>query len=586
MAIDATKKSARLLQSRRYTSEGLGDAQEAFTRVLDLSAAEIYSQQNYIPSASLPFSESGQNGYYFTTTGTGSATPSNQDVMRYWYRQQLTPGVGNNQVWFFLNAYTASGASSPSIQIIQPGQLTNFISPKYTIPSLAGNNAEVGGYKARLFVDGTEYTQDGNYAFDYKTGVLQWLNGSVAPSIGANVQLTAYQYVGKTLASDQISGYSGSFSGSFQGDGSNLTNVPAGSITGLNLSRIATGTVTGSITTGSDAFVLSSASVDLFKVSNTGVLSGSGANLRDIPAGAISGLNLSQIATGSVSASVNIAGNLFQVVSGSTIPLSISSSGQIRTSQSLVQPNITGAILDAVNIAPLMTNTTSSQTQVAFRIRPTFTGSFSGSNTTNIIADFGSTQVGTQLQVTDVTSGSIYMVNDYSGLPILEATSDTTFKLYSYPYTVLNKTGSDLRLGDSSYSGSTVTVKTDLVLDEGLGHTYRMSQVSSSTSVAAPSGSLFTVSTITFPRSVTFQALVTGYGTSSRDTITGELKSTFKWNTGGALSVVGNNIKFVNADNANSDVNFAISASSMVLTVTGSGTEIYKWHATITTQIV
>ena len=41
--------------------------------------------------------------------------------------------------------------------------------------------------------------------------------------------------------------FSGSFSGSFQGNGSGITNIPASGITGLNLSRIASGSVTASI---------------------------------------------------------------------------------------------------------------------------------------------------------------------------------------------------------------------------------------------------------------------------------------------------------------------------------------------------
>ena len=43
---------------------------------------------------------------------------------------------------------------------------------------------------------------------------------------------------------------SGSFSGSFQGNGSGLTNIPASGITGLNLSMIATGSVTASFNVG------------------------------------------------------------------------------------------------------------------------------------------------------------------------------------------------------------------------------------------------------------------------------------------------------------------------------------------------
>ena len=73
----------------------------------------------------------------------------------------------------------------------------------------------------------------------------------------------------------------------------------------------------------------------------------------------------------------------------------------------------------------------------------------------NIIADFGSTSAGSQLTVTDVTSGSIYMVNDVSGLPIIEATSDWGVKIYDFPRVVLEKTGSQVNInGTLQVSGS------------------------------------------------------------------------------------------------------------------------------------
>jgi hypothetical protein len=48
---------------------------------------------------------------------------------------------------------------------------------------------------------------------------------TTAPSTGATVTVTAYQYVGKTLNSLVAGGFSGSFSGSFQGNATlnNLT---------------------------------------------------------------------------------------------------------------------------------------------------------------------------------------------------------------------------------------------------------------------------------------------------------------------------------------------------------------------------
>ena len=137
MAIDSTKKSSRLLQSRRYTLDTLTDGQEAFTQVLDLGSSEIYSQTNLIPTSSLPFSGSSQSG---ATSG----------VLKFWYRQKLTRGVETDgrQVWFFLNPAAASADS----QTIQTSQVTNFISPKYSIPSLAASNTEIStpGYLATV----------------------------------------------------------------------------------------------------------------------------------------------------------------------------------------------------------------------------------------------------------------------------------------------------------------------------------------------------------------------------------------------------------------------------------------------------
>lgn len=215
MGINLIEKSSRLLQSRRYTTDGLNGAFEAFTRVLDLNASEIYSQQNLIPSASVPFSESGQNGYYYTAAGTISPTATGNDIMRYWFKHTLTPFETSRDVWYFVNPTSASLGTN---QIIQGGQQTNFISPKYIVPGLAGNNAELGGYKVKVYVNDTAYATDSDYAFDYKTGVLQWSSSAVAPAGGAVVKVTVNQYVGKTLADSATSGFSGSFSGSLQGD--------------------------------------------------------------------------------------------------------------------------------------------------------------------------------------------------------------------------------------------------------------------------------------------------------------------------------------------------------------------------------
>jgi hypothetical protein len=365
MAIDSTKKSSRLLQSRRYTLDTLTDGQEAFTQVLDLGSSEIYSQTNLIPTSSLPFSGSSQSG---ATSG----------VLKFWYRQKLTRGVESDgrQVWFFLNPSAASADS----QTIQTTQVTNFISPKYSIPSLAASNTELStpGYltTVRTSTDGITFSDPintNNYAFDYKSGVLQFATAGVTPGSG-DVYISVNQYIGRTLASDTTSGYSGSFSGSFQGDGNGLINIPAGSIVGLNLTQIATATVSASVSSTGNSFTVSSASVNLLTIdsgsrvtattfsgsligaSNTtgsltgsfsgigsgsfsGSFQGNGGGLTNVPASSIVGLNLSQIATGSVTGSTSPDGTVFRITSASIDLLTLDNLGNLVVSGSEIIGN-------------------------------------------------------------------------------------------------------------------------------------------------------------------------------------------------------------------------------------------------------
>ena len=196
--IDSASKSSRLLASRRYTHNPpiLGTAQEAFTNVLDLNASEIYTETNLVPTSSLPFSGSTQ---HLATT---------MSVLKYYYRQRLTPSNTNNEVWFFLNPVGSSDGIGA--QLIDTNQQVNFISPKYSETSLANAHAEANppGYGVRVFLSsstGESPISINDFQFDYKTGVLQFLNSSVAPSNNEYVCMTAYQYIGKTLSDGLVS---------------------------------------------------------------------------------------------------------------------------------------------------------------------------------------------------------------------------------------------------------------------------------------------------------------------------------------------------------------------------------------------
>ena len=193
---DSGSKSSRLLQSKRYTQVELSDSQEAFTRVLDLNASEIYVQQNLIPTSSLPFSGSSQNG---NTSG----------VLKFYYRQRLTPSSVNDlngkiNTFFFISPTSSlqiNNGVNPGI--LDANQQSNFISPKYA-PSIANNTENVTpGYQVALTDDNGQLINPINYVFDYKMGVLEFttvdsgFSGSAFSN--AKLYLTAYQYTGLTL---------------------------------------------------------------------------------------------------------------------------------------------------------------------------------------------------------------------------------------------------------------------------------------------------------------------------------------------------------------------------------------------------
>jgi len=203
--IDSGSKSSRLLASRRYTHNTLTAGQESFTNVLDLQASEIYTQAGYIPSSGLPHSSSADISATHTVSGSS--------VMKYWYRQKLTKSSTNNEVWFFLNPTGSNDGIGA--QLISSDQQTNFISPKYSTSALATSTTAdtTPGYLAALYkssavshslqtgsLSGDDIVSTNDYAFDYKTGIVQFLNADKDPTDSQYLFMTVYQYTGTTLA--------------------------------------------------------------------------------------------------------------------------------------------------------------------------------------------------------------------------------------------------------------------------------------------------------------------------------------------------------------------------------------------------
>ena len=267
MPIDKSIKSNRLLQSKRYTQQQLGDSQEAFTSVLDINASEVYTQQNLIPTSSLIYSGSSQNGLFITSSGS--------NILKFYYRQRLTPSdtldTGSYNTWFFLNPTSSVDyTNGVNAGVLNTRQQGNFISSKYA-PALGGNTEDTTpGYQVKLTDSTGAIIDPATYTFDYKDGVLQFNGSSGYSSISTVLNLTAYQYVGRTLASNDTLGYSGSFSGSFFGDGAGVTNISASSIVGLSLFSIGTGSITASVDVNpNNLFLIKSGSTQYLNISSS-----------------------------------------------------------------------------------------------------------------------------------------------------------------------------------------------------------------------------------------------------------------------------------------------------------------------------
>ena len=203
--IDSGSKSSRLLASRRYTHDTYTTAQESFTNVLDVQASEVYTQASKIPSSGLPFSGSSQSGSFYSAEG--------ENIMKYYYRHKLTKSNVNNETWFVLSP--TGSDSGVGAQLINDNQEVNFISPKYSVSSLATSTTEdsTPGYLATLFkssaishslqtgsLDGDDIVSTNDYVFDYKTGIIQFVNSSSAPPDTHYLYITVNQYVGTTLS--------------------------------------------------------------------------------------------------------------------------------------------------------------------------------------------------------------------------------------------------------------------------------------------------------------------------------------------------------------------------------------------------
>ena len=207
--------------------------------------------------------------------------------------------------------------------------------------------------------------------------------------------------------------YSGSFSGSYEGNGSGLTNIPASGITGLNLSRIANGAYTASISTAGGLNVNThitasgniSSSGDITAISYTGIFNG-----------ALSGsAQIASNISGSLGSNATLIRSLTAAgISGSFVAASSSFSTRVTANETNISSNDT----DIASLTRMTGSyaTTGSNTFVASQtiqgdLTVAGTGSFDHFTTiyvsSSVIYQSGSTKFGDSMDDTHTFTGSL-----------------------------------------------------------------------------------------------------------------------------------------------------------------------------------
>ncbi len=270
---------------------------------------------------------------------------------------------------------------------------------------------------------------------------------------------------------------SGSFSGSFEGNGSGLTDIPASGIVGLNLSQIASGSSTASISPNVGLFVNTNitSSGNITSANNISANNNLFAKQLYVENNLAIDYDFTHdcISIGNASDCLNLLGT------------SITASGNISSSGTIVGLNLSGVNTGDQDLSPFVTNSQTSSMSVlsaSFAVTashllnnpPPFpfsgsaviTGSLlvSGSSKPLEIIGSGSTvfsvvgSLGELFAIDDQLSGSLLVVNDISGLPQFEVFSDGRTLIGADPralYTSATISSTTLNVSQSIYSLST-----------------------------------------------------------------------------------------------------------------------------------
>jgi hypothetical protein len=376
----------------------------------------------------------------------------------------------------------------------------------------------------------------------------------------------------------------GSFTGSFGGDGSNLTNIPASGVTGLNLTRIADGSVTASIS-----------SVDGLRVNTnteiTGALTISGSiTLNGVPVGTG---KLDEVVFNAYSSSNNTTNSL---QNGRLDALEVSTSSlNTFTSSATSRLNTIESTTGSLNTFTSSTNTRLDVFESTTASLNSFTSSTNGrlisleSASSSIRTDFNSftssnniieSTQNSRLNSIEGVTGSIALLNTYTGSnnTVIGALQTSTSSLNTFTSSAngrlnsLESATSSIRSDFSSYTSSNNTVNdtqnnrlNSIESTTGSLNTYTSSNNTRLGVIETTTGSLNTYTSSNNTRLGVIEATTGSLNsyTSSNNTVIGTLQTS----TSSLNSYTGSNNTNINAiHTATSSLNSHTSSTNTRLT--------------------
>jgi hypothetical protein len=165
---------------------------------------------------------------------------------------------------FALNAGTTIDTGS----FVTTSSFNSFTSSVNNFTSSYNTGSFTGSFIGSLV--GTSSYSNQSLSSSYALTASFALNAGTTVDTGSFVTTSSFNNFTSSFNNFTSSYNTGSFTGSFTGNGSGLFNISASGIVGLNLSQIATGSISASVSTGSGSFTVTSGSTNLLFISSSG----------------------------------------------------------------------------------------------------------------------------------------------------------------------------------------------------------------------------------------------------------------------------------------------------------------------------